>query len=96
MNVTFKEGEVVNGWKIRGTLGLNRFIAFKDDIVLCFDTDAGEGRNYSKVKWFTDKKIRRTFQAQRYLHKYVSVAQGLSNELYNKYRRENDINVAQD
>lgn len=89
MHVTFRVGEVINGWTIKSTMGCSRFIATNNGIIICFDTDAGEGKNYSKILWYTDEKTGRQYRAMRYLIKYVSVVQGLSNSLYQKYIKEN-------
>lgn len=89
MNVTFNEGENVNGWTIKGKNGLSRFIAEKDDIIICFDTNAGYGINYSKILWYTDKRTNRIYRSMRYLFKFVSIVQGFSSQLYIKYKNEN-------
>lgn len=90
MNVTFKQGEkLTGGFTIKDNNGLTRFIAEDDNVIICFDTDAGEGINYSKIQWYTDKKTGKQYRAMRYLIKYVSLVQGFSNDLYTKYKQAN-------
>lgn len=89
MNVTFKIGEVINGFKVVDRIGLSRFVVENDDIRIVFDTDAGEGVNYSKIIGYYNRKTERSYRAMRYLLKYVSTVQGLSNVLYQRYKTEN-------
>lgn len=87
-NVTFKIGEVVQGWTIKSKNGLSEYVAENaEGIILCFRTDAGEGTNYSQVQWYT--KNGRQYRAGRYLLKYVSLVQSLSNVLFDRYYEEN-------
>lgn len=87
MNVTFKIGEVVNGWTVIGTNGLSQFVVKADDVTIVFNSDAGEGINYSQVVQVY--KNGRTYKAQRFLQKYVSLVQVFSNILFDKYYEEN-------
>jgi hypothetical protein len=89
MNVSFKSGEVVNGYTIITNMGLTRFVAKNDNIRIVFETDAGEGRNYSKVLYYTDLHSGRTYKAQRYLYKYVQTVQSLSNVLFRRWQDYN-------
>lgn len=89
MNVSFKLGEVINGFKVINTNGLTEYTVENDDICLRFRTDAGSGKNYCQVLSYHDKKKNRTYRAQRFLIKYVPTAQNLSNILYTRFRKEN-------
>lgn len=90
MNVNFKLGEEINGFKVINTNGLTEYTVENDDIRLRFRTEAGFGRNYAQVLSYHDKKKNRTYRAQRFLVKYVPTVQNLSNILYMRYRKEND------
>jgi hypothetical protein len=87
VNVSFKSGEVVNGFTIIGKNGLSRFVADNGEVRILFDSDAGAGTNYSKVLSVT--KNGRTYRAQRYLLKYVHTVQELSNALFQRWKEEN-------
>lgn len=89
MNVSFKIGEVVNGWTCINVNGLTHFVFKKDNIRIFFETNAGEGTNYSMVRAYSDETTGRTYKAMRFLHKYVSLVQAFSNVLYDRYYEEN-------
>lgn len=89
MYVSFEMNEKVNGFTIRDKNGLSRYTAENENIIIVFDTDAGTGRNYSKILWYTDKRNGRQYRGQRFLYKYVSTVQGFSNHLYMKYKDNN-------
>lgn len=91
MNVSFRIGEVIGntGYKIVDTHGLSRFVAENEKVRILFDSDAGEGRNYSKVLSFYNKETERRYTTQRYLYKYVAIVQQFSNVLFEKYQKEN-------
>lgn len=91
MNVTFKIGEKINGYEIKSQNGLTQFVVENEDYIIVFHTDAGEGKNYSKVIRYTNKHNNRSYQGQRYLYKFVSTVQGFSNVLYQKYKQQNNI-----
>lgn len=88
MNVTFRVGETFNGWKIIARNGLTEFVAKKGDISVGFRSDTGAGRNYFTVQWARDDATQRTYQAQRYLYKYIPIVRELSYELLKKYRNQ--------
>jgi hypothetical protein len=90
MNVSFKNGEVVNGWTCVGRNGLSQYVMQDSEgNRLLFDTDAGEGKNYSKVLSFYNGRTERGYRAMRFLFKYISTVQGFSNALFQKYKEEN-------
>lgn len=89
MDVSFKNGEVVNGWKCVGRNGLSRYVFENNDYRIVFDTDAGEGRNYSKILSYRDLHKNRSYQAMRYLYKFVQTAQMLSSVLFFRWQDEN-------
>lgn len=92
INVSFKLGEVVNGWEVVNVVGgINEFVVRKDYITICFRTDAVKGTNYSKIMWYATDG--RTYKAQRYLTKYVSLVQDFSNVLYGRFHAENEKNM---
>jgi hypothetical protein len=90
MNVSFQLGEVVNGFEITGRNGLTRYTAENENVRIYFETDAGEGINYSKILAYYDKRSYRGYRAMRYLRKYVSLVQGFSNALFERYQAENE------
>jgi hypothetical protein len=89
MNVSFELGEIVNGFKITDRHGLTRYIAENENVIIYFSTDAGAGINYSEIISYYDKRAKRSYQAMRFLFKYVSTVQGLSNALFEKYQAKN-------
>lgn len=91
MNVSFKMFEKLgNGFVITSQNGLTEFIAENKEIMIVFHTVAGEGKNYSKIIRYLDKNTGKQYKAMRYLHKYVSLVQGFSNQLFMKYQAENN------
>jgi hypothetical protein len=89
MNVSFQIGEQVGDWTIIGQNGLTDYLARRNGIVLHFRSDAGEGRNYSKVLSCHNKDNNRNYTSMRFLHKYVAEAQWLSNALFFKWKEAN-------
>lgn len=92
MNVTFKTGEKLGGgWSVLGRNGLSQFIVRNEELGLSivFESDAGEGLNYSKVVSCYDMGTDRRYRAMRYLYKYVGLVQGFSNILYQKFLQSN-------
>jgi hypothetical protein len=90
MNVSFQNGEVVNGWTCVGRNGLDNYV-FQDSEGnrLLFETEAGAGRNYSKIHSYYSKRLDRGYRAMRFLFKHISTVQGFSNALFQKYKEEN-------
>jgi|GraSoiStandDraft_45_1057281.scaffolds.fasta_scaffold160512_4 hypothetical protein len=83
MHVNFKIGqELDNGFKITSINGISRYIAENEKVIICFDSEAGTGRNYSKIQWYTDKETGKQYKAWRYTHKFVNQVQRFSNELF--------------
>lgn len=94
MNVSFKENEVVLGtWKCVGRNGLTQYVfqnlGSGNRIVM--ETTAGEGVNYSKIIGYYDNQKHRSYSAMRYLYKWVSLAQNISNVLYGKWQESPEI-----
>lgn len=91
MNVYFRLGEIIGdtGFRIADWHGLNRFVAENDSVRIHFESDAGEGKNYSKILSYYNKETERSYTAQRYLYKYVYLVQQFSNVLFDKYQKEN-------
>ena len=88
MNVSFRIGEMIGdtGFKIVDKHGLSRFVAENDSVRIYFETDSGEGKNYSKIVGYYDKKTGRNYSAMLHLYKYVYKVQQFSNVLFDKYR----------
>jgi hypothetical protein len=91
--VSFKSGDIVNGFKIIQRNGLTEYTATDGRIIICFRTDSGSGRNYSKVNWYTDIDSKRQYRSPRLLIKYVRTVCDISYELLKKWRKENNIEV---
>lgn len=90
MNVSFELNEVVNDWKVIEKIGCSRFIIKKDNIVICFDSNAGMGKNYFNIRWYTDLKNDRQYRAQRFLLKYIPIVRSVSGVLYDRFKEQND------
>ena len=91
MNVTFKSGEIINGWTIVTQIGCSRFVAGNDGILICFDTVAGEGVNEFRIIWCTNTNTNRIYRSIRYLDTYNRLVRSLSDTLYARYRDINGV-----
>lgn len=92
MNVSFKNGhQLENGYSITNKNGLSEFVAENEDYVVCFRSDAGEGRNYFNVQWVTYKSSNRRYWSPRFTRKFIPEVREWSCELLEMYREKNQI-----
>lgn len=94
MHVSFNIGEMVNGFKITTRHGVSQYVASNEDVFILFNTDAGEGRNYSRILSYVDRRTDRCYQSPRYTIKYVRIVQEMSNVLFQRYQENNKQEVS--
>jgi hypothetical protein len=90
MKVRITEGDKINGWEINRGKDELHYVATKENLSITFYTEAGGGRNYSKVVSIENRETNRKYYAQRFFLKYVSLVQSFSNALFDKYQFQNE------
>ena len=88
-SVAWYVGQTVNGWTVTSYNGATEYTVQNMDYVVRFHTEAGYGRNYSKVLHVRDLKTGRNYAASRYHFKFICPMQALSNRLFFDFKVEN-------
>ena len=86
MTVQFDLHETINGYLVTQIVGGGFYTVRKDNIVICFYTTAGSGKNYCRIEWVTDNNTGRQYRSPRFFIKYVSEIQALSSALFFRYQ----------
>jgi hypothetical protein len=77
---TLKNDTLILGYNIKGGMG-GTFTASNDDYIINFIAEGRNGGLYTKCLGYYDKHTKRTYQAQRYLYKFIGVVQGIGYHL---------------